>query len=195
MNRKKIAAMVLFGLTMTTCAEPANGIMYNNPKYQSNDVKISIANYAQEARIRQEKEDAIQAALDKLNADTEQMEKSLKRLNYYVGKTWYAFSGSGVRGWDCSGLVLWFYKQQGIELEHRASLQDDAGVATKEPKPGDIVVFKYKGYNSAYHVGIYIGNNEMIHAPRKGAVTRIEDIDQFGGDYSKISFRRLIDTN
>jgi cell wall-associated NlpC family hydrolase len=56
------------------------------------------------------------------------------------------------------------------------------------------VVFKYKGYNSAYHVGIYIGNGEMIHAPRKGEVTRIESIEQFGGNYSKISYRSLIET-
>jgi cell wall-associated NlpC family hydrolase len=118
----------------------------------------------------------------------------IDRLNNTVGKTWYVFSGNTPSGWDCSGLTMWFYEQLGISVEHRASRQQVAGQNTENPKPGDLVIFKYNGYKSAYHVGIYIGNGEMIHAPRKGEVTRIESIKQFGGNYSKISYRSLIDT-
>jgi murein DD-endopeptidase len=202
MYRKKIAAIVLSGLTMTTCAEPATGVMYNNPKYYTESINRSIDKAVEDHRIMQEKADAEkarleaeQAAIDKIINNTENMEKSIKRLEYYVGKTWYVFSGSTVRGWDCSGMVKWFYAQHDIELIHRASVQDDSGESVKDPKRGDIVVFKYNGRKNAYHVGIYIGDNKMIHAPRKGEVTRVEDIDQFGGEYSKISFRRLIETN
>lgn len=118
--------------------------------------------------------------------------RAISKLNSHVGKTWYVFSGASPAGWDCSGLTMWFYEQLGIELEHRASKQDTAGIKTDDPKPGDIVVFHYKGSKDAYHVGIYIGNGEMIHAPKHGHVTRVENISTFGGDYSTISYRRII---
>ena len=89
---------------------------------------------------------------------------------------------------------MWFYQQLDVELEHRASKQQSAGFATKDPKVGDLVVFKYKGYSSAYHVGIYVGDGKMIHAPKKGHRTIVESIKQFAGKYSKVSYRSIIDT-
>jgi len=76
---------------------------------------------------------------------------TIKKLNKTVGKTWYVFSGATPKGWDCSGLTMWFYQQLDIQLEHRASKQQSAGVETKTPKAGDLVVFKYKESKSAYH--------------------------------------------
>ena len=129
-----------------------------------------------------------------LESNTAKIDKAINKLKSHVNKTWYVFSGNTPAGWDCSGLTMWFYKQVGIELEHRASKQDTSGEATTDPKPGDIVIFKYNGSKDAYHVGIYIGNGKMIHAPKHGHATRVEDISTFGGDYSNISYRRLIDT-
>ena len=126
--------------------------------------------------------------------NTVAVKSAVKKLNKYVGKTWYVFSGNTPAGWDCSGLTMWFYEQLDIQLEHRASKQQAAGVATKNPKVGDLVVFKYKGYKSAYHVGIYVGNGKMIHAPKKGYRTVVESIKQFAGKYSKVSYRTIVDT-
>lgn len=131
----------------------------------------------------------------KLQENTDMVNAAIKKLQSHVGKTWYVFSGNTPSGWDCSGLTMWFYEQLGIELEHRATKQGNAGVATNDPKPGDLVVFKYNGTKSAYHVGIYIGNGKMIHAPKHGHVTRIEDIETFAGNYSKIVYRSFIQTN
>lgn len=129
-----------------------------------------------------------------LRANTDKVNSAIKKLQSHVGKTWYVFSGATPAGWDCSGLTMWFYEQLGIELEHRASKQDSAGSLSKNPKPGDIVVFHYKGNKDAYHVGIYIGNGKMIHAPKHGHVTRVEDISTFGGSYSDITYRTFIET-
>lgn len=126
--------------------------------------------------------------------NTVAVKQAVKKLNKTVGKTWYVFSGTTPAGWDCSGLTMWFYKQLNVSLEHRASKQQSAGVATKTPKVGDLVVFKYKGYRSAYHVGIYIGDGKMIHAPKHGHRTIIESVKQFAGDYSKITYRSIIET-
>lgn len=128
-----------------------------------------------------------------LQANTDRVEAAVKKLKSHVGKTWYVFSGTTPSGWDCSGLVVWTYEQLGIELEHRASKQAEAGTRVTEPKVGDIVAFTYKGSKSAYHVGIYIGNGKMIHAPKHGHVTRVEDVETFAGS-SKVTYARIIET-
>ena len=139
-------------------------------------------------------QDAInEAKMEALRNNRIEINKAIDKLKTHVDKTWYVFSGATPSGWDCSGLTLWFYEQLGIELEHRASLQDDAGIKTNDPKPGDLVVFKYRGYKQAYHVGIYIGDGQMIHAPKHGHLTRIENVEDFGGSYSKISYRNIVE--
>lgn len=129
-----------------------------------------------------------------LSNRTDEVEQAIAQLKKTVGKTWYVFSGNTPSGWDCSGLTMWFYEQLNVEIEHRASRQDTAGTKAVDPKPGDIVVFHYNGSTDAYHVGIYIGNGEMIHAPKHGHLTRVEDIKTFGGNYSTISYRRILET-
>jgi cell wall-associated NlpC family hydrolase len=129
-----------------------------------------------------------------LQANTDKVENAIRQLKSHVGKTWYVFSGATPAGWDCSGLVMWTYEQLGITLEHRASKQVDAGTKVKDPKVGDIVAFTYRGSKSAYHVGIYIGDGKMVHAPKHGHLTRVEDVSTFAGS-SKVTYTRIIDTN
>jgi len=188
----KIAAIGLSVLMLTTCSEPAGA---NTTK----EIKMSVVTYHSPQSIFEYKAPTTILSQEYLKNETllangVRVNSAIDKLNKTVGKTWYVFSGNSPAGWDCSGLTMWFYEQLGIPLEHRASKQQVAGKNTTNPKPGDLVIFKYNGYKSAYHVGIYIGNGEMIHAPRKGEVTRIESIKQFGGNYSKISYRSLIDT-
>jgi peptidoglycan DL-endopeptidase CwlO len=116
----------------------------------------------------------------------------LAELKKYVGKTRYVFSGSTPAGWDCSGLTLWFYEQVGITLPHRASQQEEFGIFTTDPRPGDIVAFYYKGYHSSYHVGIYIGGGKMIHAPAPGQSTTVEGVYHFGRSWSTIKYISIV---
>lgn len=129
-----------------------------------------------------------------LEANTEKVEKVVSQLKGHVDKTWYVFSGATPRGWDCSGLVMWTYEQLGFNLEHRASKQADAGTKVTDPKVGDIVAFIYNGSKSAYHVGIYIGDGKMVHAPKRGHLTRVESVSKFAGNYSKVTYSRFIET-
>lgn len=108
-------------------------------------------------------------------------------------KTYYVFSGASPSGWDCSGMTMWTYEQIGVELPHRASQQATLGKRVKTPKYGDLVVFKYKGYSSAYHVGIYLGKDKMIHAQKPGTPTRIESIKGVSGNHSDVSYVRVLD--
>ena len=106
------------------------------------------------------------------------VQNAVKKVKQYAGKTWYVFSGSTPRGWDCSGMVRWTYEQMGIELEHRADAQADSGFKVKSPIPGDIVAFYRKGSHYSFHVGIYIVNGKMIHAYQHGMRTVIQPVKE-----------------
>lgn len=157
---------------------------------RGNHISITLINKAElVAKAKAERLHEIE-----LRKNSDRVESAIKKLKKHVGKTWYVFSGNTPSGWDCSGLTMWFYQQLDIELQHRASKQDTSGTRSTDPKPGDLVVFHYKGNKDAYHVGIYIGNGKMIHAPKRGHLTRVENVKTFGGKYSDITYRNFIET-
>jgi cell wall-associated NlpC family hydrolase len=176
---KQIATVSVLALAITGCVSPSKDTAF-----------------AAESAITITKESYTPDLMDtvRLNANSMKINKMVSKLKKHVGKTWYVFSGSTPSGWDCSGLTKWAYGQMGIELEHRASKQESYGTKVQDPKVGDLVIFKYSKSKTAYHVGVYIGNGKMIHAPRKGQVTRVENVETFGGSYSKISYVRFIDS-
>ena len=70
------------------------------------------------------------------------------------------------KGFDCSGLVLYCFKQYGYDLERRASLQyknNGTTVSKSNLQLGDLVFFS-SNHTSVTHVGIYIGDDQFIHA-------------------------------
>lgn len=89
------------------------------------------------------------------------------------------------KDFDCSGLVQWVYKEGGVALPRTAQQQYDATakVSANTPlQPGDLLFFG-SGAKGITHVGIYIGNNQMIDAPHTGADVRIDANPQGWADY------------
>lgn len=80
----------------------------------------------------------------------------------------YGGSTAGVE-FDCSGLVQYCHAVAGISLPRTSQAQGGCGVAVSNPQPGDIVCY-------GTHVGIYIGNGQMIHAPKPGDVVKIASV-------------------
>ena len=74
----------------------------------------------------------------------------------------YVWAASSPSGFDCSGLVMYVYAKVGVSLPHSSRMQYDYGthVSRDQLQPGDLVFF----YNPIHHVGIYIGNGQMINA-------------------------------
>jgi cell wall-associated NlpC family hydrolase len=89
----------------------------------------------------------------------------------------YVWGGSSPSGFDCSGLVMYVYAQLGISLPHYTVAQWNATlpISSAQMQPGDLVFFDGLG-----HVGIYIGNGQLVDAPHTGSVVRIDSLSHFG---------------
>jgi cell wall-associated NlpC family hydrolase len=88
----------------------------------------------------------------------------------------YVWGATGPDAFDCSGLTQAAYRSAGLSLPRTTYAQIDAGrrVSRAELLPGDLVFF----YSSISHVGLYIGNGQMIHAPNPSAPVRVAPLDE-----------------
>jgi cell wall-associated NlpC family hydrolase len=88
----------------------------------------------------------------------------------------YVWGATGPNAFDCSGLVLASYRSAGVSLPRTTYAQIGAGqrISRSELLPGDLVFF----YSGITHVGLYIGNGQMIHAPNPSAPVRVAPIDE-----------------
>lgn len=94
----------------------------------------------------------------------------------------YRAGGDGAEGFDCSGFTRHIFESSlGLVLPRRADDQAHASglkrIGREELRPGDLVFFNTLRRTFS-HVGIYIGDDKFIHAPRAGAQVRIEDMRQ-----------------
>jgi cell wall-associated NlpC family hydrolase len=152
---------------------------------------------AEAERVQTELEAEI-AYLEQVANNTTTLNETLVLVKNQIGITPWVFQGSSPRAWDCSGLIRWTYAHLGIDLYHSATWQRNAGEFVTEPKIGDLVSFNHRSYGSAYHIGIYIGPDEMIHAGGKpGDRTEIRSISDWQKDNggSGVKYTRIVETN
>jgi peptidoglycan DL-endopeptidase CwlO len=86
----------------------------------------------------------------------------------------YEWAAAGPNSYDCSGLTLAAWGAAGVTLPHNAEMQYNSlpHVSRAALKPGDLVFYSNLG-----HVGIYVGNNQIIHAPTPGDHVRVASVD------------------
>jgi cell wall-associated NlpC family hydrolase len=90
----------------------------------------------------------------------------------------YVWGASGPDAFDCSGLTQYAYSAAGISLPHSSSSQAGMGtpVSRDQLQPGDLVFF----YSPVSHVGMYIGNGQMVHASTSGQPVKVASLDSMG---------------
>ncbi|MEU3946087.1 NlpC/P60 family protein [Streptomyces sp. NPDC029526] len=100
-------------------------------------------------------------------------EKALAFARAQIGKP-YVWGATGPGSYDCSGLTQAAWKAAGVVLPRTTYDQVKAGttVPLSQAQPGDLVFF----YDDITHVGLYIGNGKMIHAPKPGTFVREESV-------------------
>ncbi|PCG83819.1 hypothetical protein CIB93_22470 [Streptomyces sp. WZ.A104] len=86
----------------------------------------------------------------------------------------YVWGANGPSGFDCSGLMQWAYAQAGVTLPRTSQAQRYAGrmVPLSQAQPGDLVAYRA----DASHIGMYVGNGQVIHAPYPGAPVRYDPV-------------------
>ncbi|MCX4780527.1 C40 family peptidase [Streptomyces sp. NBC_01264] len=91
-----------------------------------------------------------------------------------IGKP-YVWGATGPGSYDCSGLTQAAWRAAGVSLPRTTYTQINAGrrISRDALAPGDLVFF----YSGVTHVGMYIGNGQMIHAPRPGSTVRVAPVD------------------
>lgn len=145
----------------------------------------------------------------KEEAETEKKKKEEKEEKKYVtgadivayAKKYlgykYVYGGSSPKtGFDCSGFTQYVYKHFGYTISRSSVSQATNGtkVDKKDLQPGDLVIYKNHSLTRIGHVGIYIGNNKMIHASEPGVGVTITDIDSKAHKYPQryVMGRRII---
>ena len=86
----------------------------------------------------------------------------------------YVWAAAGPDSFDCSGLTQYAYKAAGVSLPHSSQTQSTMGtaVAKADLRPGDLVFF----YSPVSHVGMYIGDGKIVHAPTAGDVVKVTNL-------------------
>lgn len=98
-----------------------------------------------------------------------------------IGKP-YSYGAEGPSAFDCSGLIQWVYAHVGIKLPRTAAAQQDATTPVSNPRAGDLVFWG----NPATHVGLYVGNGQMIAAPHTGANVQLQAVYGTPSGYGRV---------
>lgn len=87
----------------------------------------------------------------------------------------YVYGAAGPDAWDCSGLTMQAWAAAGVSLPHSSSMQYSSGtrVAVSDMQPGDLVFY----YSPISHVGLYIGNGQLVHAANPSRPVHVVPVD------------------
>lgn len=127
------------------------------------------------------------------------MDKAVEVINYafsFIG-TPYVWAANGPDAFDCSGFVKYVYSHFGYSMNRVANdmyYRDGVAVDRANLQPGDVIFFgnTYASSETATHVGIYIGNDQFVHASSSKGVT----VSQLSSEYYSTRFvggKRMID--
>ena len=114
----------------------------------------------------------------------------------YLGYDYVLGGTSPKTGFDCSGFTKYVYNNFGYTISRASKAQAKNGkeVSKSNLQPGDLIIFKNQSLTAIGHVGIYIGDNKIIHASEPGVGVVITDMNASGYNYNKryVTARRII---
>lgn len=137
--------------------------------------------YTSNFDVRVEKGSTVDTSVDTSKVDAKRA-GIIKTAQTGIGGA-YIWGGKTFRAWDCSGFVSWVFAQHGVKLTAYTFSMVGELKPTSNPQPGDIVF--QNGYN---HVGIYLGNGQMISAlnPSEGTIIHSVSVMPVDGYYTAL---------
>lgn len=129
-----------------------------------------------------------------INAQNQKVQSVINIAKSKIGCP-YVWGAQGPNAFDCSGLTSYIYKHgANINLPRISRDQSRSGkyVSKSDLKPGDLVFFDGNYGSNINHVGIYIGNGQMIHAPKPGDVVKIVSIESNHYKKAYVTARRFV---
>jgi cell wall-associated NlpC family hydrolase len=139
-------------------------------KLSAQEQQAAIAGHHGEERASRSEDREAEPASGPVVADSDAAQTVIDAAMAQRGKP-YVWAAGGPNSYDCSGLTAYAFRAAGINLPHSSRMQSRMGqpVSRDELQPGDLVFF----YSPVSHVGIYIGDGQMIHAPTSGDVVKV----------------------
>lgn len=111
-----------------------------------------------------------------------------------IGQRYRLGGESPKTGFDCSGLIYWAYKQNGITVPRITLSQAKMGqkIGRKSLKPGDILVFRTSRSPNGLHTGLYAGGDKFIHAPNSKSRVKLESFSNSWWSGQFLYGRRIV---
>ncbi|MER2027863.1 MAG: NlpC/P60 family protein [Solibacillus sp.] len=167
LNNLKSDAIIV-GQKLKISQQSAKDLAVEAPSAKIVEAEINFNQTADEAIEKQLKNEV--ALEGKVSQQTERLYgQAIQAANAVLG-TPYKYGGTTTDGFDCSGFVNYIFNSIGVQMDRKSSLMYFEQDTTKvtQPVPGDLVFFKNTFIPTISHMGIYLGNNEFIHAGSKG---------------------------
>ncbi|MEP9319917.1 C40 family peptidase [Pseudomonas sp. LABIM340] len=144
-------------------------------------------------RLHREVKRPLQPGVHKAQAGSSS--RVVARARQLIGVPYRRGGTTVANGFDCSGLLVYLFRTEaGMKLPRTTGQMIDSGsqrVGRGELKPGDAVFFNRNGRGDISHVGLYIGNNQFIHAPSSGERIRMDSLDNSYWERSYTTARRF----
>ena len=169
-------------------SEESNYVTVNEELEEDIDASLTDEETVDTSNINEQDESfRKEELLGKWNSPDE-VQLFVKVATGFIGAP-YRFGGSSLKGIDCSSFVQKIYKIFDITLPRNAREQSKVGISVTREKltEGDLIFFHTN--RSLGHVGIYIGNNEFVHASSRGKVIRVDNLDT---PYYQKRFQRAV---
>ena len=185
-NSKSLRVGQKLALAESTSPEKSTSVQENESIEEDDSSDITNENDTDNSASSEEPETKGEL-LGKWNSPDE-VQLFVKVATGFIGAP-YRFGGSSLKGIDCSSFVQKIYRIFDITLPRNAREQSKVGISISRENltEGDLVFFHTK--RSLGHVGIYIGNNEFVHASSKSKGVRVDSLET---PYYQKRFQRAV---
>jgi len=175
---------------------PATSYPVMHILWMGNKVKvIGQSGYWYQIRLSDARTGWVSKAYLKVNLRQQKIDTVVATAKSLIG-TPYVWGGESPSegGFDCSGLTQYVFSQVGFKLNRISGNQANQGIYISRGslQRGDLIFYSFNGNGIVDHVGLYIGNGEMIHSPKAGDYVKVTNITTSYWQTRFVTVRRII---